>query len=104
MLGKSPSQIGEFLDATGIIKTLHCFFRRLHLVTIIQHLHSVGIHHHDLKCSNIVRRPDGALVVIDFDFAALGEDYGAEDCEDWVWLESGSSLRRHMAVIFLIQH
>jgi serine/threonine protein kinase len=66
------------------------------LVTIIQHLHGIGIHHHDLKCSNIVRRPDGTLVVIDFGFATLGEVCETRDCEDWIWLASGQSFRWYM--------
>lgn len=63
------------------------------MVTVVHHLHSVGIHHHDLKCSNIVRRSDGTLVVIDFGLAVLDEVCDAKYCEDWAWLESGSSRR-----------
>ena len=62
----------------------------------MQHLHGIGIHHHDLKFSNIVRRPDGTLVVIDFGLAALGEVCEAKDCADWVWLASGQSLTWYM--------
>lgn len=37
---------------------------------MVQNLHDAGVHHHDLKADNFVRRrPDGELRLIDFEFS-----------------------------------
>ena len=52
----------------------HCVVvRRLRqLVTIVHHLHTHHIYHRDIKPHNIRFRPDGTLVLIDFDSCAFG--------------------------------
>jgi 3-deoxy-D-manno-octulosonic acid kinase len=42
------------------------------LGALLRRFHDAGVHHPDLNVSNILRRPDGSLVLIDFDKGRLG--------------------------------
>lgn len=50
------------------------------LLRILCHLHRRGVVHGDLKPGNILRRPDGTLCLVDFDFASrAGEEATFEE-------------------------
>ena len=42
------------------------------LGALLRRFHDAGVHHPDLNVSNILRRPDGSLVLIDFDKGRIG--------------------------------
>jgi len=48
-------------------------------------LHKLGIHHHDLAPRNVLRRPNGTLVITDFGLAMNADDCcEGEGCPDFV--------------------
>lgn len=74
------------LPSTGSYLTV---LNRWHLGTIVWNLHQAGIHHHDLKKSNIVRSTADDLSMIDFGLSSTANSCKSECCIDWVWLRHG---------------
>ncbi|KAF7334847.1 hypothetical protein MSAN_02361000 [Mycena sanguinolenta] len=67
------------------------FEQRRQLLDILKSLHARGIHHHDIRGSNILVGPQGAITLIDFDRAEL--DAKCVRCSDIALkrkLEAGS--------------
>jgi tRNA A-37 threonylcarbamoyl transferase component Bud32 len=61
---------------------------RRHLDETIRHIHTAGIHHHDLRIDNIVRGVDGQLIVIDFGHSSRADECkAAELCPDEIFLK-----------------
>jgi serine/threonine protein kinase len=62
---------------------------REHVKAAVSALHFHGVHHHDLKHSNVVRGQDGIPRVIDFHLSEILEESRCpkSTCPDWRWIE-----------------
>ncbi|KAF9058022.1 hypothetical protein BJ165DRAFT_1521346 [Panaeolus papilionaceus] len=48
----------------------------------VKELHTLGIHHHDLACRNVLKGPDGSFTIIDFDTAVESAQCDLSECPD----------------------
>ena len=78
---------GIFMMYEGVELSLSVSFQDVsHFINRCKkELHVRGIHHHDLARRNILQRPDGSLVIIDYELAVdAAECVGGAQCPDEV--------------------
>jgi len=50
---------------------------RRNVVNAFKEIHARGVYHGDVRCENILVKPDGSVVVVDFEMSTIDAD---EDC------------------------
>ncbi len=64
----SGTNLGDII-AAGLLRTDHVIALGIHIAEALAHVHAAHYAHRDLKPDNIVRRADGALVILDLGLA-----------------------------------
>ncbi|KAK7012520.1 hypothetical protein R3P38DRAFT_2550136 [Favolaschia claudopus] len=62
------------------------FCCRILLYSSMKQIHAAGVVHSDVAPRNVVRGPQGALSVIDFESASVGHQCSGDDCEELKYL------------------
>jgi hypothetical protein len=71
----------RWVNSAGCAGVTPLILARRQLLTALHKLHSCGIHHHDVRPSNVMVDNSGVVTLIDFDRAE--EVYGeCKDCPD----------------------
>jgi serine/threonine protein kinase len=88
LIGISLRLTGEKIPFFWLIILVSMNALRVHLHAAVTELHSHGVHYHDLKHENIVRRQDGKLTLIDFHLSEILDESSCppNTCPDWRWI------------------